>query len=133
MTTFEDWLRRLAVAELLVENVPPAFRAIKWEQPVEIEGNYTGAALEGSVSLAPNSTPLAVFSFTGPVVAGGFSTWTASLAAGTGANSTGKLWTDAGDGDGNGLIELAMMLRLTPSGGSQDVLLGGVFTVMEQA
>lgn len=133
MTAFDDWLRRLAAAQLRVDGIPPAFRGLKWEEPVEIEGDWTGAALEGSVSIAPNGLPVATFTITGPVVADGFSTWTASLASGTGANSTGKLWTDTGDADGDAVIELAAMFRLTPSGGAKAVLMGGVFTLMEQA
>jgi hypothetical protein len=133
MTNFELWLRRLAAAQLRVDSIPPAFNGLKWEEPIEIEGDWTGATLEGSVCIEPNATPLASFTITGPVVADGVSTWTASLAAGTGANSTGKLWSDAGDTDGDAVIELAAMFRLTPNGGSKSVLMGGVFSVLEQA
>lgn len=132
MTNFEPWLRRLAAAQLRVDSIPPAFRALKWQQPIEIDGDWTGSTLEGSLSLEPNGAPIATFAITGPVVAGGVSTWTASLAAGTGANSTGALFT-ANDSDGDGIVDLAAMFRLTPSGGSKAVLMGGVFTVLEQA
>lgn len=126
MTPFEDWLRRLAAAQLLIEGIPPAFRGLKWEQPVEIEGDYNGAALEGSVSLTPGATPLVSFTMSGPVVVAGVSTWIASL-------STVQTAALTGDGDGDAIVELAAMFRLTPSGGTEAVLMGGVFTVMEQA
>jgi hypothetical protein len=126
MTTFDDWLRRLAAAQLLVDPIPPAFRGLKWEQPVEIEGDYTGATLEGSVAVNPGADALADFTMSGPTVADGFSTWIASL-------STAQTAALAGDGDGDAIVELAAMFRLTPSGGTKAVLMGGTFTVMEQA
>lgn len=126
MTTFEDWLRRLAAAQLLVDQIPPAFRGLAWSQPVDIEGDYTTAALEGSVSLSPGAAPLVSFTLTGPTLANGFTTWIASLTAG----QTTALIADT---DGDAIVDLAAMFRLTPSGTNKAVLLGGVFTVMEQA
>jgi hypothetical protein len=128
--TFIEWLRKLAEAQLLVDPIPPAFRGLKWEQPVEIDGDWTGAALEGSVSLEPGATPLDTFTITGPVVTGtgddAVSTWTASL---SGAEVTAL----TADSDGDHIVQLAAMFRLTPSGGDEAVLMGGTFTVMEQA
>ena len=126
MTTFDDWLRRLAAAELLIAPIPPAFRGLKWEQPVEIEGDYTGAALEGSLAGNPGATPLVDFTITGPVVADGVSSWTASLSEAETAALTA-------DNDGDAIVELAAMFRLTPSGGTKAVLMGDTFTVLEQA
>lgn len=126
MTTFDDWLRRLAAAQLLVDPIPPAFRGLKWEQPVEIEGDYTGATLEGSVSLQPGASPLVSFTMSGPTVADGYSTWVASLSGAQTAALTS-------DPDGDHIVRLAAMFRLTPSGAEEQVLMGGAFTVMEQA
>lgn len=126
MTTFEEWLRKLGSSALLVDPIPPAFRGLKWQQPIEIEGDYTGATLEGSVSLEPGSAVLATFSMSGPTVAAGVSTWTASLS---------EVQTSAltADSDRDFIVQLAAMFRLTPSGGNEAVLMAGTLFVMEQA
>ena len=64
------WEQALRAAELWVANIPPATRGLKWDEPVAIEGDWTGATLEGTVSASPDAgVDLAEFSFTGPVVA----------------------------------------------------------------
>ena len=133
MTDFEPWLRRLRSAGLLVDSIPPAFNGLKWSEPIVIAGDYTGATLEGTVSLTPGAAALATFDISGPLVAGGNSTWIASLDDGAGANSTGGLWTDTGDGDGDGIVELAAMFRLTPDLEPPGVLFGGTFALLDQA
>lgn len=130
-TTFDDWLSALRAGGLLLDSIPPATRGLKWEEPVEVEGDWTGATLEGTVSVSPDApTPLATMTVSGPVVASGVSTWLVSLAAGTGANSTGAL---PDDDAGAGYVELPCMFRLTPSGGDQATLRGGLFTVIGKA
>ena len=125
------WEQALRAAELWVANIPPATRGLKWDEPVAIEGDWTGATLEGTVSASPDAgVDLAEFSFTGPVVAeiAGVttSTWMASLAAGTGTDSTGVL---PDDDDVDGVETFPCMFRLTPSGGDEATVFGGYFTV----
>jgi hypothetical protein len=131
MTSFDDWLRALRAAQKGPVTLPAATRGLAWSCPVRLSGDWSGAALEGSISIAPDAAdPLATFTVTGPVVAGGYSTWTLSIPAGTGAGQTGGLGTDA---DLDGKIELPAMLRLTPSGGVKSTLFGAVFTVLGKA
>lgn len=127
---FQPWLAALRSAGQLADPIPPATRGLKWEEPIEIEGDWTGAALEGSLRASPDGSVLATFSLSGPVVADGVSTWIASLAAGSGSNSTGALPADA---DADGVERFACMFRLTPSGGDKDLLFGGMFTVLGNA
>lgn len=129
-TEFPAWLAALKAAGLLIDNVPPATRGLKWEEPLEVEGNWTTAAVEGSIRAAPDSdTVLATFTFGSPSYDSGtgFTTWLMSLASGNGANSTGVLPADA---DNDGTESFPFMVRLTPSGGAKDTLLGGLFPVM---
>ncbi len=127
MSQWDDWLASLRSAGMLADlSTAPATRGLKWEEPIEIDGDWTGASLEGSVSASPDGGTLATFTITGPVVASGVSTFTASLsAAGTSALPT--------DTDANGKTELPCMFRLTPSGGDKDTLFGGIFIVVGQA
>ena len=90
------WEQALRAAELWVANIPPATRGLKWDEPVAIEGDWTGATLEGTVSASPDAgVDLAEFSFTGPVVAeiAGVttSTWMASPPPMRGSNMTGAM------------------------------------------
>jgi len=133
-TSFDTWLARLAAggkggSALSASDIPLATRGLKWEMPIALAGNWTTATMSGSVSASPDATSaLATFSFTsGSYDAGtGFTTWTASLAAGTGEDSTGILPSDT---DGDGVEYLPMMIRITPSGGSAQTLLGAAFAI----
>ena len=130
MSEFDGWLRELSAAGKGGVNarLPDATRGLAWSCPVELPGDWTGAALEGTISASPDAgSALATFTITGPVVAGGTSTFTLALTSGTGANSTGVL---PADGDGDGVAEFPYMLRLTPSGGAKDTLFGGIFPLI---
>lgn len=133
MSQFDGWLRELAAANKggFVTRLPDATRTLAWSTPVVLPGDWTGAVLEGTISASPDAaSALATFAVSGPVVAGGTSTFTISLASGTGANTTGSL---PADGTGAGFIELPYMLRLTPSGGVKDTLFGGLFPLLGKA
>jgi hypothetical protein len=129
MTTFDEWLRQLALARKGPLRLPAATRGLAWSEPIRLSGDWTGATLAGAIRIGPDATgaALATFAMTGPVVAGGHSTWTPSLAAGTGANSTGIL---PGDDDADGVVELPFSFLITPAGGAQQLLVGGVFPLL---
>lgn len=135
MTTFDTWLAALAAGMKGGNSVslPLATRGLKWEHDIEIAGNWTGAALEGSVSSAPDAaSPLATITVGALAYDAGddVTTWTVSLAAGTGANSTGVLPTD---GDGDGVEYLPCAFYMTPSGGSKELLFGAAFPLTGKA
>lgn len=132
MSQWAEWLRALRAARRgpvgESDGWPSATRGLAWSAPVAIAGDWTGASLEGTISSSPDAeSPLATFSVSGPVVADGWSTWTLSLAAGTGADSTGALPADV---DQDGVVRLPFMVRITPDGGDQQLLFGGLFTVV---
>lgn len=123
-TPFDAWLRSLAAAGKGPLTLYAA-RKVKFTLSVNLPGNWTGAALRGKVKDAPdNAATLATFTVTGPVVVGAISTFTVSLAAGTAANSTGVLPADP---DADGVTQFAYDLLLTPSGGTEELLVGGIF------
>ena len=131
MATHDIWLRELAAASKGPVTLPPATRGLAWSEPVELAGDWTGATLEGTVSIDPDApAPMANFAVTGPVLVDGVSTWMISLAAGTGENSTGALGPDS---DQDGVERFPFMLRLTPAGGVAETLLGGLLPVIGRA
>lgn len=134
-TTFDTWLATLAAGSKggSAISMPLATRGLKWETDIEIPGNWSTATLEGSVSSAPDAA-----SSLATVTVGSASysavddttTWTVSLASGTGANSTGVLPTDT---DGDGVEYLPCAFYLTPSGGSKELLFGAAFALTGKA
>lgn len=132
-TNFDTWLRELQQAQKGGIDLPAATRGLRWQEPIELEGNWTGATLAGVVRTAPDAAgdPLATFAITGPVVtpngAGWLSTWTAVLVAGTVANSTGVLPADA---DFDGVERFPCSFLLTPLGGNQALLIGAALPVL---
>jgi hypothetical protein len=135
MTPFDPWLRALAAAGQGGDALylPPATRGLAWSEPIEIEGNWTGATIAGTISLVPDAaSPLATFAISALAydATADVTLWVASLAAGAGANATGSL---PGDPDGDGVVELPCSFRLTPAGGQAETLFGAVFTVLGKA
>jgi hypothetical protein len=135
MTAFDDWLRALAAAgkggaSVTDAEMPAATRGLAWSLPIVLPGDWTGAVMVGAIRSTPDATTaLATFTMTGPTydAGAGTSTWTAALAAGTGANSTEALPADT---DGDGITELPASFLITPSGGAQELLFGAKFTVL---
>lgn len=134
-TPFDDWLQQLAAAGkggslLTATDIPPAVRGNAWSMPIRFAGDWTTGTIAGSLRAAPDAaSALAAISFTAGSFDSvtGFTTWTASLASGTGANSTGSLPADT---DGDGVEQFPMAVYLTPSGGAQLMLFGGLFTLL---
>jgi hypothetical protein len=121
---FAGWLAALGP---LRADLPPAVRGLRVEHTLTYPGNVTTASLQGAVKAAPDATAeLATFTVGTPVFAGGVTTWTFSLAAGSSANSTGAL---PADGDGDGLAVFVFDLLLTLSGGSAQRIAAGLFPV----
>ena len=134
-TVFDNWLRQLAAAgkggaDLSLTDIPPATRGNAWSMTVRFAGDWTTAAIAGTIRAEPDAaSALATLSFTGGSYDGGtgYTTWTASLAAGTGSNSTGILPADT---DGDGVEVFPMAVYLTPSGGTAQLLWAGLFTLL---
>lgn len=128
MTDFDDWLRGLAAAQKGPVDLPAATRGMAWSVPVELDGDWTGSTLAGDIRMAPDAAMAeATYSITGPVVADGVSTFTVTLASGTGADSTGSIPADT---DRDGVVKLPTAFRVTPSGGTEELLFGGTFTLL---
>lgn len=124
---WDTWLRALAAAGKGGIRLEGASRGRAFTLLVHLAGSWTGATMRGDVRIRPDAAAaLSVFTVTGPVVANGYSTFTCTLAAGTGANSTGVLPADT---DLDGVEEFPFDLLLTPSGGTEELLLGGVLPV----
>lgn len=124
---WDDWLRVLARAGKNAGYLLPAVRGKAWNELVEIEGDWTGATLAGAIRSEPDAgSVLATFTVSGPTVSAGYSVWEVSLASGAGANSTGALPLD---GDADGVEDFPAAFYLTPAGGEQELLFGGVFSV----
>jgi hypothetical protein len=134
-TAFDEWLQQLAAAgkggsALSTRDIPPATRGLAWSMPIVLAGDWTSGTIAASIRSAPDAgSALATVSMTSasydPVT--GQTTWTASLASGTGSNSTGVLPADT---DGNGVETFPISFLLTPSGSTQSLLFGGAFTLL---
>lgn len=126
-TAFDTWLQTLAAGGKGGSAIalPLATRGLKWEHPIQITGDWTGATLEGSVSASPDAaSPAATFTVGALAYDAGddVTVWMVSLAAGTGSNSTGILQSDT---DGDGVEYLPCAFYLTPDGGGDKELLFG--------
>ena len=134
-TTFDTWLQQLAAAgkggsALSAVDIPPATRGVAWSLPIALQGDWTGATIAASIRATPDAgSALATLTIgSASYDAGsGFTNWTASLASGTGANSTGVLPADT---DGDGVETFPISFFITPSGGTQSLLFGGTFTLL---
>ncbi len=128
-TSFDEWLRQLAAGGKGGFVLSPATRGRVYNFAFRAAADFTGATMRAQVRAAPDAagSPLATFAVTGPVVSGGFSTFTLTLAAGSGANSTGAL---PADGSGDGVIHLPVDVLLTPQGGAEELLFGAALPVL---
>lgn len=124
---FQTWLTGLAAAKKGPVILDAATRNLAWSYIIRINGDYSGAAFIGQVRAAPDSdSVLVTFTIGTPDFADGVTTLTISLAAGTGANSTGAL---PADGDGDGMEYFPFDILITPSGAVQERLFGGLLPV----
>lgn len=131
-TEFDSWLRALAAtgkggSALTEIDIPAAIRGEAWSMPVLLAGDWSAGTLAGAIRATPDAaTALATLTVTGGTYDSGtgFTSWTASLASGTGSNSTGSLPADT---DGDGVERFPIAFTLTSISGT---LFGGAFTLL---
>lgn len=125
-TTFDDWLLALKRSGKGPIQLDAATRGLAWSQPFTLAGDWHTAAVEGGVTDSPGNAEIASFTISALTYDSvtGKTSWTASLASTSGLPA---------DDDLDGVTYLPFALRLTPSGGAKDVMVGGVFTLMEPA
>lgn len=133
-TTFDAWLAACAAAgKGGARWVWTATRGLAFGIVLDLDGDWTGTAMAAYVRQQPDAAGAALvdFSVTGPVVVtvGDIvtSAFTFTLAAGSGANSTGALPADT---DGDGVVDLPLFITLTESGGTADLFAGGIMRVI---
>jgi hypothetical protein len=132
-TAFDEWLAALRLANKGPIVLKAATRALAWtDTDFSLVGDWSGAAIEGGIAVTPGAAEIATFTVSALVYdsVADKTSWSLSLASGTGANSTGALPADE---DGDGVTYLPFALRLTPSGGAKDLMVGGVFVLLEAA
>lgn len=134
-TAFDVWLQALAAAgkggsALTADEIPTATRGTAFSYPIVMLGDWTGATIAAAIRAAPDAaSALATLTISSASYNGvtGYTTWTATLASGTGANSTGSLPADT-DGDGVEIFPISFLF--TPSGGTQSLLFGAPFVLL---
>jgi len=122
-STFEAWLRQLAAAR----QGPVAMqidRGVAFRTRLVVGAPLSGAVLAGSLRLAPDAGGAVLASFTcgAAEIDGDYTGFAVTLTS----VQTAALPADT---DGDALVELAFDFLLTPSGGTQKRLFGGVATV----
>lgn len=126
-TQYTAWLAALAAARKGPVTLPTATRKLAYSQVITLNGDFSTAAITGQIRSAPDSdTILAAFTVGTLSFAGGLTSFTISLAAGTGANSTGVLPADS---DMDGVEYFPFDILMTPSGGAAERLFGGLLPV----
>jgi hypothetical protein len=133
-TDFDEWLAILAAGkkggpDLCPGIIPAAVRGDPWTCPLELPGDFSGATITGAVRSTPDAASvLANMTVSSGTYSSAANTtlFTATLASGTGSNSTGSLPADT---DGNGIVALPAAFTITPSGGSAELLMGFAFIV----
>lgn len=132
-TQFNDWLAECEAAGKGGATFKwVAARGQAFSQTLRIAGDWTGATMAAKLKAHPDAaTTLASFTVGSPVVSvEDGATWTRftfTLASGSGANSTGSLPADT---DQDGITQLALIVQMTPSGGTQDLFAGGRFVLL---
>lgn len=123
MASFDDWLRWLKSAQKGPVTLY-ASRGRVFAATVTINADYTGASMRGEVRLGPDAAgiPEATFTVSAPAVVSGVTTFDVTMTA---AAVDGLPAATAGDG----LAQFAFDLLLTPSGGDEELLFGGTFSV----
>lgn len=133
-TTFDAWLAACAAAgKGGARLIFTAIRGQQYQAVVDLSGDWTGATMAAYVRQRPDADgdPLVDFAVTGPLVTeidgAPWSAFTLTLVAGSGADSTGAL---PADDDADGIVELPLFINLTASGGSAELLAGGIMRVL---
>lgn len=133
-TTFNAWLAACAAAGKGGPRlIFTAVRGQQYQAVLDLSGDWTGATLTAYVRQQPDAAgdPLVDFAVTGPVVVdvdgAPWSAFTVTLASGAGADSTGAL---PADNDGDGVAEFPLFINLAESGGSAELLAGGIMRVL---
>lgn len=129
-THFDRWLEALRAAGKGPVNLPAASRGLAYSTTFSLPGDWTGATARAEIRAEPGSgTVLAEFSKTNEGFADGVTVFTLELSSGTSTNSTGILPSDP---TGDGVVRLPYDILLTPSGGSEELLFGGIFTLLDR-
>jgi hypothetical protein len=134
-TRFDTWLQELAAAEkggaeITSRIIRPAVRGDAWQALIELPGDWSSATITGAIRSEPDATgTLAAFTVSSGTYSSGTdtTTFTASLASGSGSNSTGSL---SADDEGDGVVKLPAAFTITPSGGNAELLFGFAFVVL---
>lgn len=133
-TPFDDWLSACRAA---VRGGPDVVwhgtRGEAFPGALIIAGDWTGAVVEAVLKMMPDAAAsLVTFSVGAPslVTIDGaiFTRFPVTLASGTAANSTGIL--PAAPAATPGVFECALIIWMTPSGGSRDLFIGGRFQLL---
>lgn len=126
---FPEWLASLKRQRKGPVYLEPATRGQYWEATISFPGDVRDAELSGQIRAAPDAgAVLAAFNVSSAAYFPGVdrTAWAVSLAAGSGANSTGALPVDS-QGDGSIMLPVEFVLQL--GGGQRERLFGGVFEV----
>lgn len=129
-TTFDAWL---AECQADGKGGPEwrwrGLRGTAGSWAVVLDGDWTGATMRAILRVGPDAVgdPTETFAVAGPVVTTLAGETTTRFAFSlTGA----EIAALPPDSDGDGLVRLALLTWLTPSGGSEGFFAGGVFTVL---
>lgn len=132
-TPFDDWLKAcLAAGRGGPEVVWYGTRGEAFPGAVIIAGDWTTAAVAAVLKQMPDAAGVLVTFTVGAAalvtIAGAtYTRFPVTLASGTAANSTGIL---PAAGATPGLVEFALIVWLTPAGGTRDLFLGGRFQLL---
>lgn len=134
-TAFDEWLQQLAAAQkggaaLGGDEIPTVTRGELLSYPIMLPGDWTGGTIEAAIRATPDAaSTLATLTISAASydLTSGYTTWTATLAAGTGSNSTGSLPADT---DGDGVEVFPISFFFTPSGGTRQLLFGAPFVLL---
>lgn len=127
-TQYTAWLRSLAAAQKGPVALPTAVRQLPYRAVLAINADFSGATIVAQVKSSPGSpTSLADFTVSVSSFSGGVTIVSLSLAAGTGADSTGSLPADA---DMDGIEYFPFDILVTPDGIDEpERLCGGLLPV----
>lgn len=128
MSNFDPWLRDLAAAGKGGVRLPQLAidRGRAWSKILAFEADYSADAFACNLSLEPDGITLVSPSVAVGAYSGGVTQVTLSLTA----VQTANLALIPEDADADGVVDLAIDVLRTPSGGEQARLLAGVVPVL---